>query len=407
MALFPFTLNDQTFQQSDFGGYAYIPNIPAAIEQLIRHGLRPYWKQSSNSIVIGTGVKALTGITGANFSVGDAVLCYSSSVNYFAGNVTAYSSTSGNMTVNSTAAVGGGSGTVTVIRIGEKADLLVSAAPLEPLLGGTGGGGTMNRNNSLPASQFAASEGGQGASSFDAMFEVYDDFMAWDADATNTAPNGQMNGWINSPYFYSNCKNGTPFDIIGPAYLNSPDVIGGNIWMMRSARSVPSAVLRYGDNGFVLPGGGSIRFETTVMIDAVSTGYDPANYRMGLRGQSSGKAQNIFSACGCGFEITNGSNGRYNTFVGSTQGGVLRQMTSVAASGRNGFDRLSIYIAPDGNRQRFFINGQLVADAKFPMGTQKVLDMLHPAYEIQVIQTGLSDAMIVLDSLWLRKNLTR
>jgi hypothetical protein len=403
MALYPFTVNNQTFNESDFAGMAYYTiGLPQSIEAQLRNATRLSHGITANSPSIGSGGKAFTGLSGLLVSVGDYVIAYLSSGNWMAGVVNSYNPSTGVMTITSDAFAGTGSGQMKVTVFGERTKLASSnPCPLPPWLGGTGAGGTFSRPGSLGCdNQFGSSIGGMGASPWDAMVEVFDDFEAFELPTTMTSSGSQPDGALASPWSLVGSSSSVHLTTLS-LY---PEMFGVINFAVPTNPSRASAVMKYGEVGFLACGAGAVNYDTYLRMARIPTGLSNdtnVTYRIGLRGQGSGSTTNIFSYSGIGFELRNENAGKLNTFV-AVNGTAYRQILPVYAKAAE-FIHLGFSVGADGNFVRFMVNGTIMHEQKINLVSDNVNNLLHPAFEIS---SSISDYMEI-DAVWLRKNLSR
>lgn len=398
MALWPFTVNGVTFNYSDFDGLAYLTGIPNSMEQAIRAVSKDSIATASNSLSIGLGAKALTGITNKLFSVGDHVLLIGNSSNWAAGEVTAYNSSTGAMTVNVTSIVGAGSFSFTVIRIGE--DSIGVSSPVPTYLGGTGAAGVHPRLGASFSSQFSSVIGGLNAVPSDSAVELFDDFEAF-IQPNSTYPTKHS----ESPWYTRNLvinERAAPSTSLISSFFTQ---MCGWVNLQVSNANLLSGYMSYGQKGYLLAGDGTLNFWALVAFNPGSAG-KPCTYRIGLRGNGSGQS-NIFNFSGIGFEI--GANNKVSVFVGNS-GDIFRQLlpaSVVPELQATTWYRFGIQVSADGNLIRFFIGNSLLLEKQIKAPSDRIENMMHPAFQIQATGNGSLYPSLFIDAVWLRKNLAR
>jgi hypothetical protein len=403
MALYPFVLNGVSFDLNSFVGMNYLTGIPAAIEQLIRQITARYGTNLSNTptFTVAAG-KSFTGLQGALFQVGDYIVA--TGVGFTAtmmGTVTAFNPVTGAMTVTTDFASGSGTGTTAVAKLGESSNMRTLISALEPLFGGTGAGGTFSRNGADNSSVFGSSIAGQGASLWDAMALIYDEGFV---NPGNIIPNGsgrQDNKQV-SPWFFYNADS--RFLGTGNMTEGVPAKTAGSICLLIKDLSLQSAIMSYGDRGSISPGKGVLRYDAVIRCD-----YDGKMiYRFGLKGEGSGRANNIFSYSGIGFELNPQYGGYLNLVVG-TNGAVYREKLTKVAQGLTTGKYARFYFETDqeGTQCDFYVNDVLCASytGSLPNGTNNYRDLLYPAFECST--NGRTANGLLVDTLEVCKSLSR
>lgn len=415
MALFPFTINDHTYNLADFAGLNYVTAIPDSMVQIISQvSRRKFNGLSTNTQLVGIGAKSFTGtaLIGLNWKVGDYLVAFSGS-SWMSGTITAYNSITGatSVTMDQT----GGSAitaAMNLVKSGEHATPNIQG-PLEPLQGGTGAGGAYSGAKvNLPCNQFGSSIAGIGAGLSEAMVEIYDDFASFQEPTSMRSASDPSSKWLASPYYSNNVSFNYASDAANTGSLASfGNAFGGEVKLKVLNRSISSATFSYGQNGFILAGSGRLIFEFLVScsdddINIPATNPVASNFRFGLRGQGSGSAANIFSFSGIGFERLGlaGYNGKLSAFVGNS-GVIFRQILPVTMVKATVY-KLGIECSADANMVRFFVNGNMVLEKKILLPSAKLENLMHPCFEIQ-LRGGNAIPRMMVDSIWLRKNLQR
>lgn len=406
MALWPFVLNGSSYDLPQFDLLAYLTGIPNSMSDLAAHANRPYNDSSGSSITISTGSKSLTGFSGLNLRIGDYVLLYLSAGNWCSGSITAYSASTGTMTVNVDKAVGSGTGTVAIVKMGESTLSNTVLEPLDHVLGGTGAGGNFSGGRAnTPGTQYGSSFGGVGASAWDAMIEVFEEFFSFAKPSSARSPVDQPIDWLASPYFSDNAKF-----IEKPIGVNqaSPNIYGGAISFKRSNTLLNSAVVKYGQSGFLHCGGGTLHFECLASVvtdlNIGSTNVQESNFRWGLRAHNSGSSSSIFSYGGIGFERLSTNNRKLNVVIGKS-GAIYRQVIPVTMNDDD-YTRLGFIVSADANKIDFYVNGGLVLSLFQQCPDSTIGNLLHPAFEVQSTG-GNNEPAMEIEAFWLRKNLQR
>lgn len=402
MALYPFVLNGVTFNLSDFAGMNYLTGVPAALEQLIRQAIAKYGQNLSNTPTFTTGSKSLTGLQNGLFAVGDYVLCYGVGFTaQMSGTVTVFNPVTGAMTVVMDAASGAGTGTTAIVKLGETEKLRNLTSALEPLYGGTGAGGTFTRTGADLHSVFGSARASMGASAWDAMVQIYDELVA----APESISGGQsfMHNQQNTPWYVTNAS--PTMDLgVGPTDGGIGKSAVG-IYLAINALSSQSAIMTYGDNGFLSCGRGRIVYDTVIRL-----AYDAKGaYRFGLKAEGSSRAINIFSYGGIGFELLPQNGGKFNYYVGAN--GVANRGTIFAVSQgpiNTSYARFSFETDQEGTQVDFYINGAKCATyvGDLPNAQSNYKNLLYPAYEVSAVSGTAINGMLI-DTIETRKSLSR
>jgi hypothetical protein len=402
MALYPFTLNGQTFTLADFVGMNYLTGLPAAIEQLVRQVLNSYGKTLSNTPTFTTGVKNLTGLNGTLFQVGDYVLCYGVGFTaQMSGTVTAFNPVTGTMSVTMDAASGAGTGTTAIVKLGETANVRNLTSALDPALGGTGAGGTFTRTGADNESPFGSSYAGYGASLWDAMAQIYDEGVAPPNSILRTDP--LRDNGANCPWYLYNCQSmiGGATNLTEGGVLSTSGVFNVKI----SDYSLQAANATYGDRGVISCGRGAVRYDVVVRADYLAN----ATYRFGLKCEGSSRILNIFSYGGIGFELQGGNGGFMNFVVGSN-GAIYRETIRRIAGGISTTNsvRLSFETDQEGTYVAFSINGAKAAEynGQLPVAQANYRNLMYPAFEVLSLD-GRAVKPLMVDTLNVRKSLSR
>lgn len=412
MSLWPFQLNGSWYSLSNFDGLAYVNGIPDSMNDLTEHVNGVFFSQTSGSVTIGTGFKSFSIDSNLRIRQGDYLVIYLSFGNWCSGTVQSYNSSTGAIQMSCDKFSGAGTGFAWVTKAGDSLLSNTVVAPLDPVFGGTGAGGPFSgARANTPGNQFGSSTAGMGASLWDSMVEVFDDFFAFGqpTDARNSGD--QPRYALASPYYFYNVGF-MPTSASGAEFATGGNFISnlafGSLSMKQANPLVQSSVVTYGQNGFVLCGNGTLHFECLVAVNS-STNANPSNYkeptfRWGLRAQNSGQTGNIFSYGGIGFERLSTSNRKLNVVLGKN-GSVYRQMLPTTMIDKD-YVRLGFTVSADGNLVQYFVDGNKVLELYMACPTSGLTNLLHPAFEIQN-SGGNNNPGMSIEALWLRKNLQR
>jgi hypothetical protein len=399
MALYPFTVDGNTYNEVDFDGFGYTTALPNSMADILRQALLLHSATSSSSVSIGTGAKSLTVNTGRAFRVGDDVFIADASApqtNRMHGQVTSYSFATGALNVNVRASFGSGTLTSWYVGLGGVSAAFTATEYMLALdQGGTGYGRT---GFTQPCGFLGLAEPSV------AMRELMEDFAGSQGNTSTLSSDNRMQPpWYAQRLASSNVYQ-TPAggyfaaQSAGYFYLRSAYVSGKN-------GNQANALLQYGDHGYFHVGKGACVWEAKVYGLA-----DQATYlaRMGLKCQASGFTNDIFKSGGLGFEASFlNNNGRFS-IIGGTGYNIRKVATNIQPS--SGWNKLRIEVDHDGLQADYFINDVYVGSILGGLPTNDPSTLLAPCFETQAYRPSTGAVIPTyywIDYIYLRKFLLR
>ena len=399
MSLYPFTVNGNEYNLSDFENFAYVTGLPASMKDTLLHALLLYTAASSTSNTIGTGTKNFTATAGRAFRPGDDVFIANSASPHtqrMFGQVMSYDFATGALQVNVTGTLGAGTLTTWWIGLG---GVSASFSPTEYMLAIDQGGTGYGRDTFvLPANVLGLGDPGC------SMMEIYEEFAGSQGNSGSFATTDNT---VTAPWHAYNHAS-VPVFVVPAAGASS--AAGAGFFRLRCTtildrqRTRCSAILQYNDHGFFHVGKGATIWESNVFGIAAAT---PYSVRMGLKPTSSGLTSDIFKSGGIGFEVSSlANNGRF-VIVCGTNGQVKRINTNIVPSST--FNKLRFEVDHDGRQVDYYINGTYVGSIENLCPTLGANNLVCPAYETQalVVDGVVTPTEYFIDSLQLRKYLLR
>lgn len=368
MSDYPFVLQGNSYDLSDFSGTAYITGLPASMTDLVREFLLLHSGTSTTSLSLSVGSKAVTTNSGKAFRVGDVVSIVSTAdpSNFrMWGPVTAYDYSTGSMTVNVVGVHGSGTLASWNLCIGGcHSDFgALSIVSLD-----NGGLGTGSDGFIAPAGML-----GIGTPSTH-MCEIYEDWVG----NVGGHSSGDNTVRVAQPPWFSSGERATN----KWTDINNDTDTGAGTYLLTgdlASSAVYGGVARliYGNSGFVHAGRGATVWETN-LYRAGSADY---GFRCGLKTNGIRSGTNIFGHGGIGFEARQDLNSGMIVLVCGRDGTVSNYYTSVTPN-PTGPDKLRFEVDHDGRAVDFFINGNYVYTFEGKCPTDGAANLLQPAYEV-------------------------
>ena len=390
MSNYPFTLNGVTYQESDFTGMGYVTALPSALADLIRE-LRLFATATSvTSVTVGVGAKSFTIQSGRAFRAGDQIYISSTvtPATRMMGTVTSYDFGTGALVVDVDAVSGAGTLASWNIGRGGVADAFVNDNMLTLDNGGIG-----YRSSAFTQGGVMLGLGEPSC----LMDEIWEDFAGSQGQLATLDNTTTFNPpWVS--------KGMSSYSVYVDA--NTDTTSGaGSVLLQSGTSSLASAIIYYGNQGFLHCGRGGIVYESNI-FNAYNGG--DYNLKLGLASQVYALTRNIFSSGGIGFEASQEvNNGRYVLTAGS-YGSSKKINTSFIPS--SGVDSFRIEIDHDGLNAEFYINKAFAGRISNILPSSDPGTLMQPAFESGVIWGGNNlyvQTKYYIDSLYVRKHLLR